>query len=493
MHSRDEFPSELFLPFLSADSGPQYRALFRGFQQAILSGQLGPGSKLPASRPLGKNLGVSRNTVKAAYELLQAEGYIETRHGAGSFVSAAVPDQISKKGSDETLQDAAQPVLSQVSARISAAFAERPLLGNGLLLPATPCVKSFPWLKWQRHATAAGRKIKFEESVSRSGYIGLRRQIADYLNVVRGVKASAEQVQICSGSQQAIYLAALLLLDQGDDILVEEPGYYGVDGALAAVGANKVAVPADEEGFHLEAALQRSGNARLALLTPSRNYPMGYTLSLARRLALLNWAREQDAWIIEDDYDSEFRFDGPPLTSLQGLSGGERVIYMGTFSRILHPSIRLGYLVLPEVLTEPFSQVRAYVDGGLSSLPQIALADFMASGDFASHVRRMRKLYQQRRDILNTLAEQRFGDQLLRVESDGGMHSTFIFRDDLNISDRDLAAAAQARGLGIRALSDFYSSSEGPQGIVIGFAGYDEAQMHRGMDILEDVLHSAGA
>ncbi|WP_315982903.1 PLP-dependent aminotransferase family protein [Aliamphritea spongicola] len=229
---------------------------------------------------------------------------------------------------------------------------------------------------------------------------------------------------------------------------MEEPGYYGVDGALAAVGANKVAVPADEEGFHLEAALQRSGNARLALLTPSRNYPMGYTLSLARRLALLNWAREQDAWIIEDDYDSEFRFDGPPLTSLQGLSGGERVIYMGTFSRILHPSIRLGYLVLPEVLTEPFSQVRAYVDGGLSSLPQIALADFMASGDFASHVRRMRKLYQQRRDILNTLAEQRFGDQLLRVESDGGMHSTFIFRDDLNISDRDLAAAAQARGWG---------------------------------------------
>ncbi|WP_261844355.1 MocR-like pyridoxine biosynthesis transcription factor PdxR [Aliamphritea ceti] len=488
MQSRDEFPSELFLPFLSSESGPQYRALFRGFQQAILTGQLDAGSKLPASRPLGKSLGVSRNTVKAAYELLQAEGYIETRHGAGSFVSAAVPDQISKKAPDEAQQQIAQPKLSEVSNRISEAFAERPLLGGGLLLPATPCVKSFPWLKWQRHATAAGRKIKFEGSVSRSGYLGLRRQIADYLNVVRGVKASAEQVLICSGSQQAIYLAALLLLDKGDDILVEEPGYYGVDGALAAVGANKVAVPTDEEGFQLDAALQRSDKARLALLTPSRNYPMGYTLSLSRRLALLNWAREQDGWIIEDDYDSEFRFDGPPLTSLQGLSGGERVLYMGTFSRILHPSIRLGYLVLPDALVEPFSHARAFIDGGLSLLPQIALADFMASGDFSSHVRRMRKLYQQRREILNTLVEQRFSELLLRVESDGGMHSTFLFTDAVTVTDRELAVAAQAKGLGLRPLSDFYNGSSGPQGVVIGFAGFDENDMVRGMNILASVL-----
>ena len=389
------FPSELFLPFLqSAGDTPQYIRLFRAFQQAILAGKLSPGVKLPATRPLCQTLKVSRNTVKTAYEMLQAEGYIETRHGSGTYVSERLPDQhLQGDGEiEEARERNTAPRLSSLAGRLSAMTNRNPPSTGKLLLPAQPCMSSFPWPQWQRHVTASARQMKNAAINSGAGSPLLREQIANYLRVVRGVKCDAEQVMICSGSQQAVYLALRMLLDEGEPILVEDPGYYGVDGAIAAVGANKIAVPADHDGFQLETGLQKAPDAHVAMITPSRNYPMGYTLSLERRLALLSWAKQTGSWLIEDDYDSEFRFDGPPLTSLQGLGGEDCVIYTGTFSRILHPSIRLGYLVLPHSLIEPFKTARHYFDGGLSLLPQLALAEFMACGQFTSHVRRMRKI-----------------------------------------------------------------------------------------------------
>lgn len=479
----------LFLPFLQAShTGPQYQRLFRAFQQAILNGALPPGTRLPATRPLCSTLNLSRNTVKTAYEMLIAEGYLETRHGAGTFVSSQLPEPDLTRPTPVAINSTGNtaPQLSKAAQRLLQRENPNPPSSGRLLQPARPCVQSFPWQQWQRQVTAATRQVKHATPTSPLGCDELREQIASYLQVVRGVHCSAEQILISAGSQQAMYLALTLLLDEGDPVLTEDPGYQGIDGAITAVGARKIAVPIDDQGFRLEEGLALAPEARVAMLTPSRNHPLGHTLSLERRLALLNWAQQSGSWLIEDDYDSDFRFDGPPLTSLQGLGGEDCVIYTGTFSRILHPSIRLGYLVLPPQLVKPFSTARRYMDGGLPLLPQMALAGFMASGQFSSHVRRMRKLYQQRRDQLHAQVLARFGNKLQRLEADGGMHAVYLLPADY--SDSQICDLAQQQDLGIRALSRYYANGNGQQGLVVGFSGDTEAQMQQGLDRLWQVF-----
>ncbi|WP_255611707.1 MocR-like pyridoxine biosynthesis transcription factor PdxR [Marinobacterium arenosum] len=492
--SDSQLSAELFRPFL-ADSGqddsrPRYRRLFRAFQQAILSGLLPAGAKLPASRALSSELSLSRNTVKTVYEMLQAEGYIETRHGAGSFVSTQLPEL---KPLSEQLapvrSGARQAQLSRLADRLAPPAGRHRLRRGDLLLPAMPALDQFPWQSWQRSVARAGRAMKFETESGGLGLAALRQQIVDYLGVSRGIRCDAGQVLICSGSQQAIWLALSMLVDPGEPVLVENPGFPGIDGALAAVSADRVPVTVDVDGFRLLDGLQAAPQARLALLTPSRNYPMGYTLSLQRRLELLQWAEASGGWIIEDDYDSEFRFDGSPLTALQGLAADAPVIYAGTFSRILHPAIRLGYLILPRSVVDAFATARAYLDGGLSLLPQLALADFMASGQFSGHVRRMRKLYKQRRDLLTEMVQARFGKRLQRVASDGGMHSVYLLPDGCD--DRELYRQALERGVGIRALSHYYHHHVGQPGLVIGFAGYDAPAMAEGLDRLQPLIEQA--
>ena len=477
------FPSELFLPFLNDDQGlAQYIALFRAFQQVIVQGKLIPGAKLPATRPLGISLGVSRNTVKSAYEMLLAEGYIETQHGSGSFVSKRLPDQTTNKGTQSPQQCTAstQIKLSKMAERLSQSSNTAGYsLESNLLSHGRGCLKSFPWTQWQRHVTYASRQMKYSRGDSVMGNALLRSQIANYLQVARGVHCDDQQIMVCSGSQQAMYLSFQLLLNPGDPVLVEDPGYQGIDGAIEAIGGIKIPVETDQHGFQLEKGLEKAPNARVATLTPTRNYPMGFTLSLERRLAIIDWAKQNGGWIIEDDYDSEFRFDGPPITSLQGLGGETCVIYAGTFSRILHPSIRLGYLVIPEALVEPFYQIKRFIDGGLSQLPQLALAEFMAAGDFTSHIRRMRKLYQYRREILRQEMEKTFPNILKRVESDGGMHSVFLLGE--GHSDIEICNRANAKGIGILPLSAYYSGEKKPQGLVIGFAAHDEAAIKHGV------------
>ena len=488
--SDSNFPSELFLPFLNDDQGlPQYVALFRAFQQAIVQGKLIPGAKLPATRPLGLSLGVSRNTVKSAYEMLLAEGYIETQHGSGSFVSKHLPDQTSGNNTQSRQQrpSSKKVKLSAMAERLSKSYHSAGYsLGSDLLSHGRGCLKSFPWTQWQRHVTRASRQMKYSRGDSVMGNALLRSQIANYLQVARGVHCDAEQIMVCSGSQQAMYLSFQLLLNPGESVLVEDPGYQGIDGAIETIGGIKIPVETDQHGFRLETGLAKAPNARVATLTPTRNYPMGYTLSLERRLAIIEWAKQNSAWIIEDDYDSEFRFDGPPITSLQGLGGESCVIYAGTFSRILHPSIRLGYLVIPELLVEPFYQIKRFIDGGLSQLPQLALAEFMAAGDFTSHVRRMRKLYQHRREVLRREMEKTFPDIVVRVESDGGMHSVFLLAE--GYSDTEICARANAKGVGILPLSAYYSGEKKPQGIVIGFAAHDEAAIKYGVSTITQCI-----
>ncbi|WP_245601117.1 MocR-like pyridoxine biosynthesis transcription factor PdxR [Marinobacterium jannaschii] len=478
--------ADLFIPFLEQGAElPVYQRVFRAIQQAIIEGKILPGAKLPASRELCQLLSVSRNSVKSAYELLQAEGYIETRVGAGSFVSVSVPDAIAV-GADRRTSVPVNKPLSDQARRIADARPINSHRSGDLLLPARPSLDCFPWMQWQRSVAAAGKAMKFSLGTPAGGEPRLRQQIAEHLNVVRGLNCNADQVMVFSGSQQAIFMTLSLLLNQGESIMVEDPGFPGIDGAIAATGAIKVSVPTDESGFVLNSGLKQAPDARVAMLTPSRNYPMGYTLSLKRRIELLQWSEQNGAWIIEDDYDSEFRFDGPPLTALQGMGGENQVIYLGTFSRILHPSIRLGYAVLPQALVRSFEQARRYYDGGLPSLPQLAMADFMERGCFASHCRKMRKLYAGRRAYLNGRMAELFGDQLVSVPSDGGMHSVYLLASDCD--DVALCQRLACDGVGVRPLSPYFDRTAPRPGLVIGFAGYSEQEIDKGLKVLQQCL-----
>ena len=484
---RKQPQTERFTPFLELDKtqSPRYRVLFNYIQQQILSGNLAAESRLPSSRELAELLNLSRNTIKQVYEMLQAEGYIETRQGDGSYISAQL--SLSRKAKQKNLNPDLKPI--RVSDKSKLLQHIRPLYHQSsqhLLLPATPALDQFPWPEWQRSVGHAGKQMKFSSGRSLMGEPRLRQEIVNYLNNSRGVHCHMEQVMICSGSQQGMQLAFSMLINPGDKVLVEDPGFPGIDGAISTAGGVKVSVPIDRQGFRTDIALSNQQKARLAFITPSRNFPMGYTLSLERRLQLLQWARQRGCCIIEDDYDSEFRFDGPPLTALQGLDGEHSVIYSGTFSRILHPAIRLGYLVLPPALAPSFMQMRGFLDGGLSSLPQLALADFMSRGLLASHLRRMRKLYKARRQYLLQRIEQKFSDQLIWEPSDGGMHGVFLLPPGMD--DKAIVEQANTVGLGLRPLSYYYDEQPALSGLVIGFSGYSEEQIDTGLNRLQPII-----
>ena len=484
-----ELLSELFIPqFDSNTSVPAYIALYRVLERNIIDGKLSVGAKLPASRPLSISLKVSRNTVKAAYELLQAEGYIETKRGAGSYVSKVLVNNSKGSSNNSEPQNQAENVkLSRLFERLTAKETITPAQELGLLAPAIPAISEFPWIQWQRSVNYAGRVMKHEVESSALGSEQLRVQIASYLKIVRGVDCHKENIMIFSGSQQAIYMSLQLLINPGDSVFVENPCYFGIDGAVNALNATKIPIEIDHQGFNLKREFYQ--NSKVAVVTPSRNYPLGHTMSLNRRLALLNWAKEHNSWIIEDDYDSEFRFDGPPLTCLQGLGKANRVIYAGTFSRILHPSIRIGYLVLPEVLVEPFSLAKKLMHGNVPILPQLALAEFMSTGYFSSHVRKMRKLYRGRRDFLRAIIQEQLEGYLSLVESDGGMHCVYILNK--NVSDIVVCNQARKQGLGVMALSPYYSGDNKRNGLVIGFAGYNESEQLRAVGLLAKIMRNA--
>ena len=488
-----QFHYELLLPLQQQlqdkPSQPQYLILYRAFQQSILQGQLPAGTKLPSSRQLSQNLAISRNTVKTVYEMLQAEGYIEARHGSGSYISSHLPERTPPVAPTSTTSKShvKTVTLSRVGQRLQQQQHYTPAKGSDLLAVAQPDMRLFPWQKWQRSFSKANARLKHNQERSAMGCYELREQIANYLKITRGVKCDAEQVMICSGSQQGMFLSLQMLVNPNDPVLVEEPGYSGIDGALAAMGAQKIAVAADHDGFKLEQGLLQSPNAQIAILTPSRNFPMGYTLSLERRLELIEWAGKTAGWLIEDDYDSELRFDDVPLTALQGLGGEHCVIYTGTFSRILHHSLRLGYLVIPPTLVDSFAKARRFIDGGMSLLPQLALAEFMASGNFAGHVRRMRKIYQQRQQTLHQLIEQQLNDKLRPLNKNGSMHSVYAL--PANIDDQVFCQQANRSGLGIRPLSRYYTSAASLQGLAMGFAGYDEDELTIGVTQLRQLLY----
>ena len=495
-------PTPLVLQCVELDSAaavPLYRQLYRDLRQAILSSKLLPEMRLPSTRALADNLEISRNTVLEAYEQLVAEGYLESRVGSGTYVAQELPEELLHVRGQSHL-NAPSEQGSDGSSGVSPLSARGELLTDIELSsfradekprafrPGLPALDAFPIELWSRLTSRRWRSLPGSMLGYRrsTGYPPLREAIATYLQASRGVHCSPEQVIIVSGTQQAITLTAHVLLDPGDRAWIEDPGYPRAQGAFRWAGAQTVPVPLDDEGLTLDQARSGEDDARLAYVTPSHQYPLGMTMSLPRRLELLDWAETSDAWILEDDYDSEYRYEGRPIAALQGLDDAGRVIYVGSFSKVLFPALRLGYLVVPESLVESFSAAKSLVGRCPPLAPQMVVTDFLEEGHFERHVRRMRTLYAERQSILIEALTEQAGDQVDVSSDEAGLHLTVFLNG--NLDDQIVSAALQDRDIVAPPLSFYSARSLDRDGLVLGYAAINEADIRDGVDQFGEAL-----
>jgi len=446
--------------------------LYRLLREAIRSQQLKGGTLLPASRALAQALQLGRNTVLAAYDQLLAEGYLDSRQGAGTFVSNAFATQA-------TAQPPALPHagLSRRGQEL-AAQCRLPTGLTGAFAPGLPELRQFPHSTWQRLQQHWSKQAPdhWWHYQHAGGLPALRQAICDYLQLSRSVRCQPEQILIVQGAQQALELTARLLSNAGDAAWIEDPGYIGAQAALQAASLQLIPVPVDAEGLN-PASAPAASTPRLIYITPSHQYPSGVVMSLQRRLELLQRAETNNSWIIEDDYDSEFRYDAQPIASLQGLATSERVIYVGTFSKVMFPALRLGYLVIPPALIDSFraAYARLYREGAYAQ--QAALADFIEQGHFARHIRRMRELYRIRQQLLRQNLQQALGDGLPLSAGQAGMH--LVAQLPMHIDDQQLSQRAAAEQLWLRPLSSHYLANTQRSGLVLGYAGVEETAIRQ--------------
>jgi GntR family transcriptional regulator/MocR family aminotransferase len=468
-----------------------HRQIYDSYRTAIVEGSLRPGQRIPSSRMLASESGVSRFPVLNAYGQLLAEGYFESRVGAGTVVSSAIPDQLAP-----SVPTRAQSAATRTGPRSLARWcsllprAERPpwLLGSGAFSVGQVAFDEFPLQIWSSLVARNCRKMgaKSFHYGDPVGSIALRETIAAYLRTARSLRCEAEQVIIVSGSQQALDVTARALFDPGSRIWVEQPGYRLSRDTLILAGCRLVPVPVDDEGMEVAAGIRRSPKARAALVTPSHQFPLGVTMSATRRLQLLDWAQSSGAWIVEDDYDSEYRYGNNPIASLQGLDANARVIYLGTFSKVLFPSLRMGYVVVPTDLVDRFIAVRRAMDITPPSLSQEVLADFIAEGHFARHIRRMRLLYRDRRKALVESIGKELGSLVRIVGSDAGLYLTIMLEDGNR--DHEVAERAAGQNLWTWPLSPSYLGDAARQGFILGFGGTAAAEIPRAVRKLRNLL-----
>jgi GntR family transcriptional regulator/MocR family aminotransferase len=410
--------------------------------------------------------------VLTAFEQLLHEGYLEGRAGSGTFVASSLGDGSAHRRSSRRRGIAIPPAKAELGAfRVS-----------------LPALDHFPKKIWTRLVTRHARGMSIEQMAygDPAGYLPLRHAVADYLRTARAVACDASQVLIVSGSQMALHLCARVLLKPGDTFYFEDPGYPGARAALTATGARVQSVPVDGQGLMVQSMRRAKSPARAVYVTPSHQYPLGVSMNVSRRLELLAWARRHQAWIIEDDYDSDYRFSSRPLGALQGMNGAAQVIYTGTFSKVLFPAMRIGYLVAPPSLVDKFIAQRLTVDLFPQTLDQQVLTDFLCEGHFSRHLRRMRAIYQSRRDTLVSEIEKHLGDLLTIVNSDAGMHLTA--RLPKGFDDVEVVRLARARGISAIALSTCYIANTRDPGLILGFGGVPEADIIRGVQTLRGVL-----
>jgi len=481
--------------------GTLQRQLYRALRDAILGGRLPPGSRLPATRALGRDLGLSRNTVLLACERLLAEGYATPRPRAGLFVVDALPARPAPAGRPTTLRlgtETPRPVLSAIGRRLAETVAPGRVTWSPWpgALPydfryGEPSFADLPMETWTRMLGRRARRL----SARRLGYQApggaaeLREALAGYLARARGVVCAPEQIVVVNGSQQAIDLTTRLLVDPGTRVVLEEPHYTGFSACLQAAGAAIEYVPVDEAGLRTD-LLARVKRARLACVTPSHQYPAGSVLSLPRRLALLEWAAESGAYVLEDDYDGEFRFDARPIACLQALDRTGRVIYTGTASKLLFPALRIGWVVTPAALTPHFLDTKALADTGTPTLEQLALADFIAGGHLERHARRARNRTAARRVALLEAVDGDLGSRARIRGASAGLH---VLLELPGVAARDLSrlrAACRQRGVGVYPATPFYAHPPAHAELLLGYAALDETQIREGIRRLRRALES---
>jgi GntR family transcriptional regulator/MocR family aminotransferase len=487
------------VPFIGLDrrsAVPLYRQLYQGFRDAVLGGRLRAGQRIPSTRTLAAELRVSRLPLLEAFEQLVAEGYFQSRTGSGTFV-ARMPLE-SRSGSRDVRHPAPARGRRRVPAETDFLLANPgdPWLGGwGAFRVSEPAVDRFPHEIWSRllgrQGRAARRDVRRMHYGDPMGHRPFREAIAEYLRTARAVRCEAEQVMVVSGSQQALSLAARVLLEPGSPVWVEEPGYRGARDVFRLRNARLVPVPVDAEGLDVSAGMEGCPDAAAVYVTPSHQYPLGMVMSASRRLQLLDWARRSGSWIIEDDYDSEYRYESQPIASLQGLDRDDRVLYVGSFSKVLFPALRLGYLVLPPDLVGRFVAVRDATDIFPPTFPQAVAADFIREGHFARHLRRTGALYRERRGALVEALRVQLGDALEVRGDEAGMHLTAVHPGRLD--DHDVAVRAARQGLWAMPLSSCYVGRPSRRGFVLGFAGTDAQDVAAGVRTLGALLRDGSS
>lgn len=470
---------------------PLHRQLFESYRAAILRGNLRPGQTVPSTRALALELQVSRMPVLTAYAQLIAEGYFETRVGVGTLISEALPPQRTSTGrSSRPRPQKSDSGTRTVSARVhgkTQPFRPPWISGRSAFGLGEVALDEFPYRTWSslliRHARNGSAVGTYGDAL---GARDLREAIADYLRASRAVNCDPGQIMIVNGSQHGVEITARALLDPGSAVWIEEPGYRLTRDALDLAGCQLVPVPVDAEGIDVKRGVRLCRNARAAFVTPSHQFPLGMTMTLSRRLELLAWAAKEGAWIIEDDYDGEFRYDSKPLSSLQGLDHNGRVIYVGTFSKVLFPALRLGYVVIPPDLVPHFEAVRKASDLSSAGFEQAVVADFMRDGHFARHIRKMRLLYRERRSTLVDALQRELGHAAEVAGSDAGLH--LVLLPNRMKSDVEVAIKAGRQRLWLWPLSPCYQTRPASQGFVLGFANTPAHQIHRSTKKLTQLL-----
>ena len=457
-----------------------YKQVYRQLRETILAGQPAPGARLPSTRTLAREVGVARITIARAYEQLTAEGFIESRVGAGTYVAAELP---AIEGTSTTT--VFKPSLTSWGLRVTAlgrhtersAEGTRPDIDFGF---GRSFAERFPYGVWRR---LLSRYLSTDDAMlsrygSAAGFYPLRRAVADYLVRARGVRCTPDNVVIVSGAQQAIDILARLLLNAGDEVVVETPGYRDAFALFRLHQARLVGLPVDNQGLPVD-DIPPDCRAKLAFVTPSHQFPKGGTMPLGRRLALLAWAREHSAIVIEDDYDGDLRYEGDSLSALEGLDEDGRVIYLGTFSKVLFPALRLGYLVLPRTLTPPFVQAKELVDRGAPTLTQAAVADFLAEGHFERHLRHLRQLYGEKRAVLIAALNEHLGERVRYSPVAAGLHVMIYANSSLD--EAKLVHDAAARGVRVYGGAPYHLERPAPPSLLLGFSGLDESEIVEGV------------
>jgi GntR family transcriptional regulator/MocR family aminotransferase len=448
---------------------PLTRQIYMQVRSAVLSGALRPGTRVPSSRAMASKLGVARASVVSAYEQLLAEGYVESRRGSGTFISRHLTGlALRRRGAPRAIRRVI-PTSTRTFPDFERSAVQsdaRPFNTGRTLIDARTAET------WRRLTHRTVRRLGANDLgyTDPAGLAELRGNICAYLRAARAVRCDPEQVVITGGTQQAIDIAIRMLLTPGDEVWVEDPGYPLTHAQLLLAKARPHAIPVDTQGLIVGAGRRMAPRARAAFVTPSHQFPTGVALSMARRLELLAWARQSSAFIIEDDYTSEFRYSGPPLASLQGLDDTEQVIYVGTLNKALFPGLRIGYAVVPRALLPAFVSARYLMDRQPATMQQAVVSEFMQQGHFAAHIRRMRELYREQRDALAMMLMRRGADRLDVVTPDQGMHLVAYLRD--GSSDIALEGTAQRAGIVVRAISRFYRAQRPRPGLMLGFSGF---------------------